>query len=69
MALLLPRLEKSLKSIEGELVSIGDADVMDIDESLFREGVVKAKAYGEMRVPVELTYVQRLSRAAKNQMS
>lgn len=53
------------KLLKGELVSIGDADVMDIDESLFREGVVKAKAYGEMRVPVELTYVQAVKSGGK----
>ena len=34
--------------ITNQLVSLTDADVMDIDESLFREGIVKAKRFGEM---------------------
>lgn len=46
------------KLVNGELVSLGEADVMDIDEALFREGKVKAKRYGEMQVPRELEYVQ-----------
>ncbi|GAB3037240.1 ATP-NAD kinase family protein [Bowmanella dokdonensis] len=44
--------------VRGELVSLGEADVMDIDETAFRQGQVRAKRYGEMRVPTELRYVQ-----------
>ncbi|NRA60532.1 MAG: ATP-NAD kinase family protein [Psychrobium sp.] len=44
--------------ISNQLVSLMQRDVMDIDESLFRQGVVKAKRYGEMMVPAELTYMQ-----------
>ena len=31
---------------------------MDIDEEAFREGVVRAKQYGEMQVPAEHRYIQ-----------
>jgi predicted polyphosphate/ATP-dependent NAD kinase len=38
---------------------------MDIDESLFRQGVVKAKRYGEMQIPSELRYVQAVKSGGK----
>ena len=44
--------------VTNQLVSLTDADVMDIDESLFRQGIVKAKRFGEMQVPSELRYIQ-----------
>jgi predicted polyphosphate/ATP-dependent NAD kinase len=44
--------------ITNQLVTLTEADVMDIDESLFRDGIVKAKRYGEMQIPAELRYVQ-----------
>jgi len=44
--------------IQGELVTLAEADVMDIDEVAFRQGTVKAKRYGEMMVPSDLRYVQ-----------
>jgi predicted polyphosphate/ATP-dependent NAD kinase len=46
------------KLILGELITLVDADVMDIDEDAFRRGTVKAKRYGEMTVPTALRYVQ-----------
>ena len=46
------------KLIAGELVSLSEAPVMDIDEQAFRAGVVKARRYGEMRIPAQLRYVQ-----------
>jgi predicted polyphosphate/ATP-dependent NAD kinase len=48
-----------------QLVSLAEADVMDIDESLFRSGIVKAKRYGEMKVPCELRYVQAVKAGGK----
>jgi predicted polyphosphate/ATP-dependent NAD kinase len=48
-----------------QLVTLTEADVMDIDETLFREGVVKAKRYGEMRIPSELRYVQAVKSGGK----
>jgi len=48
-----------LKSLlDGDFVDILDSDVMDIDEGLFRQGKVKAKRYGEMRVPRVGQFVQ-----------
>ncbi|MCF1427066.1 MAG: ATP-NAD kinase family protein [Shewanella sp.] len=44
--------------LNGELVSLMTADVMDIDEVAFREGVVRARRFGEMMVPAEPRYVQ-----------
>jgi len=44
--------------IRGELSSLKRADVMDIDEALFRQGTVKARRYGDMLIPAELEYVQ-----------
>lgn len=46
------------KLIAGELVSLNEAPVMDIDEQAFRNGVVKARRFGEMRIPAQLRYVQ-----------
>ena len=44
--------------LDGELVSLMSADVMDIDEVAFRKGTVRAKRYGEMLVPAEPRYIQ-----------
>lgn len=46
------------KLVAGELVSLSEAPVMDIDEQAFRTGVVKARRFGEMRIPALLRYVQ-----------
>ena len=46
------------KLVAGELVSLSEAPVMDIDEQAFRAGVVKARRFGEMRIPTQLRYVQ-----------
>lgn len=51
--------------LTNQLVTLTEADVMDIDESLFREGVVKAKRFGEMQVPAELRYVQAVKSGGK----
>ncbi|MEW6989545.1 ATP-NAD kinase family protein [Colwelliaceae bacterium 6441] len=48
-----------------QLVTLTDADVMDIDESLFRQGIVKAKRFGEMKVPCELRYIQAVKSGGK----
>lgn len=51
--------------IQGQIVTLQDADVMDIDEELFRQGRVNARQYGEMRVPSELRYIQAVKMGGK----
>ena len=46
--------------IKGELVSVATAEVRDIDEEAFRDGVVKAQHYGELLVPEEIRYMQQV---------
>lgn len=53
------------KMVRGELVSVQEAQVMDIDEVAFRTGTVRAKRYGEMQIPAELRYVQSVKMAGK----
>jgi predicted polyphosphate/ATP-dependent NAD kinase len=49
----------------GQMLSVNDADVMDIDEEAFRKGTVRAKLFGEMQVPAELRYVQNTKAGGK----
>ncbi len=51
--------------ITKQLVTLTEGDVMDIDESLFRQGIVKAKRFGEMQIPSELRYVQAVKSGGK----
>lgn len=51
--------------LNGEIVSVHAADVMDIDEEAFRAGKVQARRYGEMQVPASLQYVQAVKRGGK----
>lgn len=53
------------KVIKGELVSLHEAEVRDIDEALFREGKVMSKHFGEMKVPSELSYIQAVKMGGK----
>ena len=53
------------KVITGELVSLQDGEVKDIDETLFRQGQVRSKYYGEMKVPAELAYIQAVKMGGK----
>ncbi|MDP7591454.1 MAG: ATP-NAD kinase family protein [Litorilituus sp.] len=48
-----------------QLVTLTEGDVMDIDESLFRQGIVKAKRFGEMQIPSELRFVQAVKSGGK----
>ncbi|WP_341205623.1 ATP-NAD kinase family protein [uncultured Psychrosphaera sp.] len=51
--------------VTGELVTVSDADVMDIDEEKFRQGIVKARRYGELSVPSELRFIQNVKMGGK----
>lgn len=44
--------------ISGQLVDIREAEVRDLDEDAFRQGQVRARHYGDMRVPQEGHFVQ-----------
>jgi len=48
----------TLDLINGKMLSVISADVMDIDENAFRQGKVTAKNYGELLIPASLQYVQ-----------
>ncbi|WP_196137491.1 ATP-NAD kinase family protein [Aliikangiella sp. G2MR2-5] len=49
----------------GEMMSLLNADVMDIDENAFREGIVKAKKYGYLNIPGALQFVQSTKSGGK----
>lgn len=51
--------------ITKQLVTLTAGDVMDIDESLFRQGIVKAKRFAEMKIPCELRYMQAVKSGGK----
>ena len=44
----------------GEVLPVLTAEVRDIDEQAFREGVVRARHYGELRVPGDPALVQQV---------
>ncbi len=44
--------------VRGELVTLRDQEVRDIDEEAFRQGRVRAKYFGELLVPEEGRYLQ-----------
>lgn len=46
--------------MRGELVGITDGEVRDIDEQAFREGLVKARYYGTLRVPDNSRLLQQV---------
>lgn len=52
--------------IEGEPVSLHEAEVMDLDEQAFRKGEVKARCYGYLTVPVDDTRMQLIKQGGLN---
>ncbi len=44
--------------LDGQLVDITEAEVRDLDEDAFRQGQVRARHYGELRVPQQGHFVQ-----------
>lgn len=53
------------RMIAGELLSLVDAEVMDIDEEAFRAGKVRARHYGQLQVPGDLCYVQAVKQGGR----
>ena len=53
------------RMIAGELLSLVDAEVMDIDEEAFRAGKVRARHYGQLQVPGDLRYVQAVKHGGR----
>ncbi|MBV1789585.1 ATP-NAD kinase family protein [Marinobacterium sp. D7] len=51
--------------IRGELVTLANGEVRDIDEEAFRAGQVRARYYGELLVPSEHRYLQHVKNGAR----
>lgn len=51
--------------VAGELVSVDEREVRDIDEDAFRQGIVRSRYFGSMRVPDEVRYVQQVKQGGQ----
>lgn len=51
--------------VRGELVTLAEQEVRDIDEDAFRQGTVRAQYYGELSVPQEHRFLQRVKEGGK----
>ncbi len=51
--------------IEGKLVDISLAEVRDIDEERFRQGIVSSRFYGELLVPKEGRFLQQVKSSGR----
>ncbi len=49
-----------LQLCRGGLVGVAEAEVRDIDEQAFRQGIVRARHYGVMRVPQDGRFLQQV---------
>ena len=58
----------ALKYLQGQLETLTEAEVMDIDEEAFRQGYVTAELYGYLQVPQERQLVQSLNPAGPKVM-
>ena len=50
--------------LHGELVSVCEQDVRDIDELALRQGRVRSQYYGELLVPSEPRYIQQMKQGS-----
>ncbi|TPV60725.1 ATP-NAD kinase [Aestuariibacter sp. GS-14] len=57
------------RMLTGELVSVRQAEVRDIDEQAFRQGKVQSQHFGEMQIPDELSYVQSVKMGGREDES
>ncbi|MBL4607705.1 MAG: ATP-NAD kinase family protein [Pseudomonadales bacterium] len=46
--------------MQGEILSLTEAEVRDIDEDAYRHGMLKSRYFGELRVPSDLRYLQHV---------
>ncbi len=51
--------------VTGELVSVNEAEVRDIDEKAFRQGQVRSRYFGSMQVPDEVRFVQQVKQGGR----
>jgi predicted polyphosphate/ATP-dependent NAD kinase len=56
--------ELAASYLRGSVAGLREAEVMDVDEEAFREGIVSAKLYGYLRVPFRRSLVQSLKVAS-----
>ena len=59
--------ELMVRYAEGRVMEYREAEVMDIDENLFRQGICDARLYGYLKVPNEKKFVQNLKAAGAAQ--
>ena len=52
--------------LSGQPMSLHEAKVMDLDENAFREGIVNARCYGYLPVPVDDTRMQLIKQGGLN---
>lgn len=50
--------ELALQYLKSKVTNIKEAEVMDIDEEYFRNGIVRTRLYGYLRVPYQRKYLQ-----------
>lgn len=50
--------------LQGRIANVREAEVMDLDEEAFRQGIVSAKLYGYLEIPFQRRLVQSLKSAS-----
>jgi len=56
--------ELAVSYLQGRVSSLKEAEVMDVDEEAFRQGIVAAKLYGYLKIPFQRRLVQSLKVAS-----